>query len=558
MGKSINRSVGIRVAFAVFSIFLFSCITTANILRIESTQTASVQADSLLDSAEQAEVAHYKWAVNLSDALYTGDDFTGSMDYSGCVLGKWLYSDLKISDAEIDRLRAEIEPLHRSLHASAGTALELHKDSPTQAQDYYADTIETDLTTLVGLLDQVVTRGKAISQDCTKQMNDTIALMHILTCICLVLALVSLASLVIYVLRYVVKPLVLITHKARPLQDGDLRLEIDYKSKNELGQLARTLEDSVAHISGYVQDINRIMGELAKGNFDVHTSTPYIGDFKSIEESLNMFPSAVSDSLEHICQAERRVSGNAEQLSSGAQALAQGATEQASAVQELYATVDDLSKSAGRNAQAASEAQDSAQRTSQQVTLSSKQMEEMVAAMANIADASQQIGRIIATIEDIAFQTNILALNAAVEAARAGSAGKGFAVVADEVRSLASKSDEAAKATKGLIENSIQATRRGSEIVGEVSDSLKKALELVVQSNSAINVIAEAIQSEADSLAQVSEGIGQVSSVVQTNSASSEESAAVSSELFEQVHLLEDETKKFKLKQSKTHQYSMK
>lgn len=125
-----------------------SCITTANILRIESTQTASVQADSLLDSAEQAEVAHYKWAVNLSDALYTGDDFTGSMDYSGCVLGKWLYSDLKISDAEIDRLRAEIEPLHRSLHASAGTALELHKDSPTQAQDYYADTIETDLTTL--------------------------------------------------------------------------------------------------------------------------------------------------------------------------------------------------------------------------------------------------------------------------------------------------------------------------------------------------------------------------------------------------------------------------
>ena len=145
-----------------------------------------------------------------------------------------------------------------------------------------------------------------------------------------------------------------------------------------------------------------------------------------------------------------------------------------------------------------------------------------------------------------------------MEAARAGSAGKGFAVVADEVRSLASKSDEAAKATKGLIENSIQATRRGSEIVGEVSDSLKKALDLVVQSNSAINVIAEAIQSEADSLAQVSEGIGQVSSVVQTNSASSEESAAVSSELFEQVHLLEDETKKFKLKQSKTHQYSMK
>ena len=185
--------------------------------------------------------------------------------------------------------------------------------------------------------------------------------------------------------------------------------------------------------------------------------------------------------------------------------------------------------------------------------MSSQQMEQMVSAMKDISDASEQIGRIIATIEDIAFQTNILALNAAVEAARAGSAGKGFAVVADEVRSLASKSDEAAKATKGLIENSVQATQRGSRIVGEVSDSLKKALELVVHSNKAIGAISDAIAEEAESLSQVSEGIGQISSVVQTNSASSEESAAVSSELFEQVHLLEDQTKKFRLK--KQHSY---
>ena len=177
-------------------------------------------------------------------------------------------------------------------------------------------------------------------------------------------------------------------------------------------------------------------------------------------------------------------------------------------------------------------------------------MEHMVSAMADIADASEQIGKIIATIENIAFQTNILALNAAVEAARAGTAGKGFAVVADEVRNLASKSDEAAKATKDLIVNSIQATQRGTKIVGEVSDSLKRTQELVVQSNDAIATIAEAIKEEAGSLAQVSEGIGQISSVVQTNSASSEESAAVSSELFEQVHVLEDETKRFKLKDS--------
>ena len=315
------------------------------------------------------------------------------------------------------------------------------------------------------------------------------------------------------------------------------------QSKNELGQLAGTLEGSVARIREYVQDIDRVMAELSQGNCDVQTSTRYIGDFRTIEEALDQFTTALSGTLGSISHAEHQVSTHAEHLSSSAQGLAQGATEQASAVEELYATVDDLSKSAERNAKAAADAQESARLTSRQVTLSSQQMEQMVSAMADISESSQQIGKIIATIEDIAFQTNILALNAAVEAARAGSAGKGFSVVADEVRNLAAKSDEAAKATKGLIENSIQSTRRGTDIVDEVSSSLRKALDLVVKSDKAISAISAAISEEADSLSQVSEGIGQISSVVQTNSASSQESAAVSTELFEQVRLLEDETR---------------
>ncbi len=168
--------------------------------------------------------------------------------------------------------------------------------------------------------------------------------------------------------------------------------------------------------------------------------------------------------------------------------------------------------------------------------------------MEDIAEASQEIGKIIATIEDIASQTNLLALNAAVEAARVGEAGKGFAVVASEVRVLASKSDEAVKATKSLIENSAHATDRGSQIVDEVFASLKQVQDLVMQSDEAIQSISEAIGQEADALSQVSIGIGQISSVVQTNSASSEESAAVSSELFEQVHRLEEKTSRFQLK----------
>ena len=551
MGKSIKRSVTIRIACAIIAVLLFSVVTTVNILRIEGTQADSIQANTMLDSIQRAEVAHYKWSANLSNALYAGTEFTGSLDHTSCVLGQWLYSEMSLHDGTIDQLRNQIEPLHKQLHASAGTVLEIYGNSHAQAQQYYQETIQANLTTLVGLLDQVVTRGQELSTGYNDSMRATVSQMHLITSVCLVINLICMISLVQYVLGHVIKPLLLITERIRPLQDGKLKLEMGYSSKNELGQLVQTLEQSMGRIHEYVDDIDHIMGELAQGNFNVSTATRYIGDFQSIETALDSFTAAVSDAMGNVVQAEQRVSSHAEQLSSGAQALAQGATEQASAVQELYATVDDLSKSADRNAATAAGAQESARLTSEQVDVSSRQMEQMVSAMSDIADASEQIGKIIATIENIAFQTNILALNAAVEAARAGTAGKGFAVVADEVRNLASRSDEAAKATKDLIENSIQATQRGTQIVGEVSGSLKKTQELVVQSNDAIATIAEAIKEEAGSLAQVSEGIGQISSVVQTNSASSEESAAVSSELFEQVRVLEDETKRFKLKDAR-------
>ena len=542
MRKGINKMVGIRVIAALFSVVLFSCVTTYNIFRIQYIEKDTTQANNLLNRAQQAETAHYRWASGLSNALYAGAEFTGSIDPTTCVLGQWLYGEAGTDDAEVMSLRSQLEPLHRQLHSSATEALDLLSTSPFEAREYYQESILTNLGTLVGLLDQVVERGTALSEESSARLDRTAVIMHWTCAICLVLALGCLISLVQYVLSQIVRPIIRITESAQPLQEGRLTLDIDYKANNELGDLSTTLRESMAQIEDYVTDINRIMGQMSEGNFNVTTSTSFIGDFQSIEGSINRLTENLSTAMGQIANAERRISGDAEQLSNSSQSLAQGATEQ------MYATLDDLTRSAEQNVKTTDNAQENARMAGEQVTLSGEQMEQMVAAMGNITNASQEISRIITTIENIAFQTNILALNAAVEAARAGTAGKGFSVVADEVRSLASQSDQAAKATKDLIENSVRATEQGSKIVEEVSATLQKTLELVMQSSSDIQSIAEATRGEAESIAQVTEGIGQISSVVQTNSASSEESAAVSAELFDQVRLLQDQTRRFQLK----------
>lgn len=332
---------------------------------------------------------------------------------------------------------------------------------------------------------------------------------------------------------------------------GKLDIPVTYNSRSELGGMCDALRTSQHVLTELISDECNILEEMASGNFDVRTKDEsiYVGALSDILKSIRSINGNLSNTLGQIMYSAGQVANEAMQVSNGSQSLAQGSTEQASSVEQLASTIAEISNNAKNNAHNSEQASNQSKLAGGQVAESVKLMEDMVVAMQNISDSSNEIGKIIATIENIAFQTNILALNAAVEASRAGEVGKGFAVVAEEVRGLAAKSDEAAKATKNLIEHSMQTVKEGSGIVRSVSDSLKKTVEISGHVLEAVHLITQATTEESQSIEQVTKGINEISCVVQTNSATSEEFAAASAEMSNQTSLMMDLLGRFRLRE---------
>ncbi|RHB36130.1 methyl-accepting chemotaxis protein [Enterocloster aldenensis] len=335
------------------------------------------------------------------------------------------------------------------------------------------------------------------------------------------------------------------------LTKGDLTSEVPTaRRQDETGALADATNIIVTTMAGIIKDIEWGLGEIAKGNFQVESRAKelYIGDFQQMASSMYDLMNRLSDTLYQVQVSANQVSGGSDQIAAGAQALSQGATQQASSVEELAATINQISNQVKSNAENARHANQMAGDVGRKMAESNQQMQTMIEAMKEISNSSGEIGKIIKTIEDIAFQTNILALNAAVEAARAGEAGKGFAVVADEVRNLAGKSAEASKNTAALIEGSIAAVEKGARIADETAHTLLDSVEGAQQVTETIDQISRASEEQASSISQVTQGIVQISNVVQTNSATAEESAAASEELSGQAQILKNLISQFKLK----------
>ena len=337
------------------------------------------------------------------------------------------------------------------------------------------------------------------------------------------------------------------------LVEGDLTSPVPQATgEDETGDLTRSTADMVVGLNTIIRDISYLLTEMANQNFDIQSANrdAYVGEFQSILTSMRGLKVELSNTIRQIDNSATQVSSASGQVSTGAQTLSQGSIEQASAVEELAATISDISASAKKTSAAAEEAGQFVNQAGAQLGISVDYVKDLNAAMEKISGSSQEISRIIATIESIAFQTNILALNAAVEAARAGSSGKGFAVVADEVRNLASKSDEAAKATKELIESSITAVAEGSQAVQNVTDSLEQTSVYASHVTTQMDIVVEAVGNQTMAISQVTEGIDQISSVVQTNSATAQESAAASQELSAEASSLKQLVEHFTLAKS--------
>ena len=346
------------------------------------------------------------------------------------------------------------------------------------------------------------------------------------------------------------KPLKKISEAGKEVAGGNFDVEIHYPQQDEIGELSRSISEVIGRSKKIVFDLRDRLDAMAGGNFTENLeSEEYVGDYAPLLESLKHIQEDMNRTLQEVHASSVQVLSSAEQVNTGAQSLSQGATEQASSIEELSANMQDISQSIQASTKTAGDAYKLQGEAGVAVLQSNEKMEEMRKAMDDITAKSNEISKIIKTIDDIAFQTNILSLNAAIEAARAGAAGKGFAVVADEVGNLAQKSAKAAQNTGLLIEETIEAVEKGAKITEETAESLNSVSKSTEEVNTLIEKISSASSKDLEGITSLNQGLQQISSVVQANSATAEQSAAASEELTGQANKMNELVERFQLKE---------
>lgn len=362
-----------------------------------------------------------------------------------------------------------------------------------------------------------------------------------------ILAVVSVAvaiGLGLFASRQISAPIIQMVKAAGAMAEGDISVDVSNDTRDEIGDLAQSFQGMI----GGIQQQAAVLSKVADGDYTV--SLPMRSEKDVMNKAIISLVDSGSRMMTELRVASSQVASGAGQIAQGAQSLASGSSEQAASIEEFSAALVETQTQTEQNASSAQQALDSTAKAGGLLAEGMQSMEKTLGAMRGIEESSQSITRVIKVIDDIAFQTNILALNAAVEAARAGQHGKGFAVVADEVRNLASKSAAAAKETAALIEGSNQRVGEGNRYVARTNENLEAVVKSAQESLELMQVIAKVSGQQFNSITEITAGIGQISQVVQANSATAEESAAAAQEMSAQADILTNIVSRFKLKDS--------
>ena len=365
-----------------------------------------------------------------------------------------------------------------------------------------------------------------------------------------IVMLISLITVAFILTKMIINPIKHAERLATAMSSGDLSgnaVKGVTFANNEIGDFMRKLKNTEATLSSYINDIKNVLSGMAEGDFTAHPQVSYVGDFTDIQVSFGKITDSLREIITGISETSINVTNGAIQVADGSQMLAEGTTRQAASVEELSATIHDIAEKVEENAKNAAKAGEISSESVDKIEVQNAEIQNMLEAMDEIKVKSDEIRKVIKAIDDIAFQTNILSLNASVEAARAGEAGKGFAVVADEVRNLATKAAESAQQTGTLINATIAAVDKGTVIAQGTADTMKEVIELSNKTNDYIGGISEASMQQSEAIKNIEIGIEDISSVVQQNSATAEQSAAACSELNNDSSMLQKQIDKFKV-----------
>ena len=559
IGKRLRASSLITLLLSGIASVIAVIIMIIIIVRYNYTLTyyAFPQGDIALAMNEYAEVRSATRAIigyndedNIAVVIAQHDEAKEEVERYMAEIEKTLSSaDEK---ASYEKMKSALE----AFYAKDAEIVELGKTTDTEQSSMAQEMAINELTPLYNAVDEAFTSLMNVNIENGDTAQSQLLVLAVIA-IALIVVLIFIAFIISTKLsnttaKGIIEPMHELIDRLNGFAQGDISSPFPENDKDdEIGDMIKAVSATTVKIQTIVNDMNDLLGKMAEGNFDIHSSCEeeYVGEFIGLLEDTEKMAYELSTTLSDMKDAAGMVSAGSTNLAEASQALAEGATDQAASIEELQAMVSEISSNLVRTTDKANDACESAEQCVQEVEKSHGEMEVMLDAMNKISETSQNISKIIVEIEDIASQTNLLSLNAAIEAARAGDAGKGFAVVADQIRNLADQSAKSAVSTKQLIEESLDKVEIGSQSAVKTSETLMNVVELMQTISENSNDISDMVTRETESIKEADLGIVRISEVVQSNSATAQETSATSEELSAQAISMDEIVARFTLKE---------